>query len=305
MVKNTKMKRVLIIGKNSYIGNHIADWLRSRPDGEFEVEKLSVRDDTWREKDFSVYDALVHAAALVHQPEVTDEKLYHAVNTDLPYAVALKARTEGVRQFLFISTMAVYGVTKSLKGEWITGETEPRPRDLYGSSKLAAEQKLMELRNEAFRITIVRPPNVYGKSCPGRYISGFASIVRKLPAIPAAYEDARQSMLYIDNLTELIRILIERRLEGIFMPQDEHPVNAVELMEGIAHGLGINRKRSKGLGRLVRCFSGLALVTKAYGGVAYEEGLSDLGFHYRVKSFQEGIRSSVSNTGVVEHSVGG
>ena len=291
------MKRILITGKNSYIGNHIQEWLLRSSENEYQINKISVRNKTWESEDFSAYDVLIHVAGIVHHPEIQDEELYKRINTDLPVEIAQKAKTEGVRQFIFFSTMAVYGVEKSLKGEIISKDTKPEPNGLYGKSKYLAEQELRKLSDEGFKTVIVRPPNVYGRDCPGNYISGFSSVVRKLPAIPSAYEDTRQSMLYIDNLTELVRQLIDHEAEGIYMPQDDRPISAVELMEGIAKALGIRRRRSNLLGFFMRVLCWTSIVRKAYGGVMYDQELSSIVFPHHAVSFEDAINRSIE-TGI-------
>lgn len=104
------MKNVLIIGKDSYIGNHIDLWLSER---RFLVHQLDVLTEDWKTFDYSNYDAIVHVAGIVHRPECNDWKLYQRVNTDMPIAIACMAKKQGVKQYVFFSTMGVYGVGKS------------------------------------------------------------------------------------------------------------------------------------------------------------------------------------------------
>ncbi|MBO9597284.1 MAG: hypothetical protein J7559_05620, partial [Cohnella sp.] len=80
------MKRILITGANSYIGNNFANWLNRYSD-KYLVEKITVRDDLWREQDLSQYDVVFHAAAVVHKKEKPGlESLYLRINRDLPIA---------------------------------------------------------------------------------------------------------------------------------------------------------------------------------------------------------------------------
>lgn len=286
--------KVLITGENGYIGSHIGEWIAEK-EPDWEVERLSVRDDAWKDKDFSSIDVIIHTAGIVHHPEIKDWFVYNKVNTVLTQDIAVKAKKDGVKQFVFFSTMAVYGKEKKLQPNKITLEDKPNPSSMYGKSKLLAEQKLQELESEGFRISIVRPPNVYGKACPGGYIAGFTKIVRLLPAIPFAYENVKQSMIYIDNVCELARLLIVDRIGGIFEPQDDHAVSAVELMTGISNGLGLTRPKSKVLGFAVRLLSWLSIVRKAYGGIEYDDDLSKInGSSYVVVPFTKGIQSTVA-----------
>lgn len=216
---------ILIIGKNSYIGNHIDEWLSQHG---HQVEQLDVLTDEWKTFDYSPYDAIVHVAGIVHQPNCQDWDLYKRVNTDMPISIATMAKEQGVKQYVFFSTMGVYGVGKKLKQNIIDEQTSLNSDSMYGKSKLMAEEGLLKLQDGTFTVAFVRPPSVYGKGCRGGYITGFTSIVRKLPVIPRAYENVKQSFIYIDNLSELVRLVIEKNLKGVFCPQDDKAVSANE-----------------------------------------------------------------------------
>ena len=100
------MKRILITGKNSYVGNSFEKWLSRYPD-DYVIEKISLRDESWKEHDFSKYDVVYHVAAIVHKKEKPDMKsLYFKINRDLTVELAKKAKNSGVKQFIFLSTMA-------------------------------------------------------------------------------------------------------------------------------------------------------------------------------------------------------
>lgn len=282
---------ILIIGKNSYIGNHIDEWLAKLG---HQVTQLDVLTDKWKTYDYSPYDAIVHVAGIVHQPKCKDWELYKRVNTDMPIEIATMAKKQGVKQYVFFSTMGIYGVAKSLKPTVVDTDTPLQPEGMYGKSKYMAEEGLKMLQDETFDVAFVRPPSVYGKGCRGGYITGFTSIVRKLPVIPKAYENAKQSFIYIDNLCELIRLIIEKRMQGIFCPQDEKAVNANELLCAIANGIGKKYRESGFLGLFVRLFRFIPLVKKAYGGVEYSQSLSSIeGADYVIVPFDEGIRRTV------------
>lgn len=284
--------KILIIGKNSYIGNHIDDWLSKYG---HEVVQLDVLTDEWKTYDYSPYDAIVHVAGIVHQPNCQDWELYKSVNTDMPIAIAKMAKEQGVKQYVFFSTMGVYGLGKKLVPNVVDEDTPLLAMGMYGKSKLMAEEGLMKLQNDSFHIVCVRPPSVYGKGCRGGYITGFTSIVRKFPVIPQAYENVKQSFIYIDNLSEFVRIAIEKRLNGAFCPQDDKAVSANELLETISKGIGKKYHSSRLLGLGIRSLSFLPLVKKAYGGVEYSKKLSTIeNLNYVIIPFEEGMRRTVN-----------
>lgn len=284
---------ILIIGKNSYIGNHIDKWLTAN--GHY-VKQLDVLTDEWKNYNYSNFDGIIHVAGIVHQPKCNDWSLYKKVNTDMPIQIASMAKNQGVRLYVYFSTMGVYASGKKLSGSIINEKTPLQSDDMYGRSKLMAEEGLSKLHNNSFNIAFVRPPSVYGEGCKGGYITGFTKIVRNLPIIPRAYLNARQSFIYIDNLCECIRLIIENNLSGIFCPQDDKTPNANELFEAIANGIGKKYHDSKFMGFLLQLISFIPLVKKAYGGIEYSRSLSDIkGYNYIVVPFQEGIKQTVKN----------
>jgi len=286
------MKKVLIIGKDSYIGNNIDKWLTAKG---INVTQLDVLSDGWKNYNYSGFDAIVHVAGIVHQPQCQDWELYKRVNADMPESIAKMAKAQGVKQYVFFSTMGVYGVGKKLKPNIVDDNTPLEADGMYGKSKLLGEQALSALQDESFMVAFVRPPSVYGKGCKGNYISGFTSFVRKLPVIPLAYQNVKQSMIYIDNLCELIYLIVEKRLKGVFCPQDEKAVSAIEILSAIAEGLGKNVKTSRLLGWMVHIVCFVPIVVKAYGGIEYSQSLSDIeGCNYKVVKFREGMHRTVS-----------
>lgn len=286
--------KVCIIGKDSYIGNHIDNWLSLR---DVEVFQLDVLKEDWKNFNYSSFDAVIQVAGIVHRPDCHDLDLYRRVNTDMPIEIARRYKSSGQQKktFVFLSTMAVFGVSKRLKKNVITDDTPTTPRGLYAQSKKAAEDGLMTLQSDDFNVVIVRPPNVYGKDCRGGYITGFAKAAKKLPIIPYAFSDIKQSVLYIDNLCELIHQLIQNNRYGVFMPQDDKAVSAIEIIKAIGAGLGIKVRTSRLLGIAVCLGQFLSIIQKAYGGVEYSHELSDIaGIRYRVVPFDKAIELTVN-----------
>lgn len=283
---------ILIVGKDSYIGSHLHDWLTYH---DHQVKILDVLNDEWKSFDYSHYDVIVHVAGIVHQPKCNDWELYKRINTDMPIAIATMAKEQGVKQYLFFSTMGVYGLEKELIPNIVSKDTPLWAEDMYGKSKLMAEEGLLKLQDSHFNVVCIRPPSVYGKGCRGGYISGFTKVVCRLPVIPFAFNHVKQSFIYIDNLSELVRLILERNLSGIFCPQDDRAVSANELLEAIANGIGKKYRSSWLIGLIVRFFCFIPFVKKAYGGLAYSKILSTIpGLDYVIVPFDEGIKRTVS-----------
>ena len=166
------MKKILITGANSYIGTSLEKWLGKNPD-KYYVDTVSTRDDAWKKKDFSEFDVVFHVAGIAHIKETKENQdLYYKVNRDLAFEAAKKAKAGGVKQFVFLSSMSIYGQDVGPIGI----NTIPNPKTAYGKSKYEAETMVLELEDDSFKVAILRPPMVYGPNSKGNYqlLSKFA-----------------------------------------------------------------------------------------------------------------------------------
>lgn len=285
------MKKILITGANSYVGTSLERYLSQWPDG-YQVDTVDMVDGSWREYSFRGYDAVFHVAAIVHKEErkkdPAQQELYDRVNHRLAVETAQKAKQEGVEQFVFMSSASVYGLTAPLgKTVMITADTPLKPADNYGLSKFHAEESLKTLAGENFKLAILRPPMVYGKGCKGNY-PALVKLATKLPVFP--WVDNRRSMLYIDNLCELVRLVIDDRAQGVFCPHNDEYVNTADLVNLIAHAHGKNILILKGFGwalSLLRPFT--AMVDKAFGSLCYDDQISAYPRNYCVKDLQTSV----------------
>lgn len=291
--------KILIAGKNSYIGCHIGQYVLEQ-DPAAQVDYISVRDDRWKEMDFRGYDSVVFAAAIVHRKDITDPEIYRKVNTVLPFAFAKKAKEDGVKRFVFLSTAAVYGQGKTLpKTNWITRDTPLNPTGLYGKSKLEAEQLLLPLEDDGFLIFAVRTINVYGKDCPGNYFSQLAKLAKWLPLHPKAYADVKQGCIHVRSLSRLCYFLLQADRGGIYHAQDPEPVSTYEILQALSNGMGLRR-----LGLPceipVRWVPRFSLMVKLFGGVAYDPELArcTLG-DYSTVPCKDGLSQMMERSGTV------
>ncbi|WP_214744405.1 NAD-dependent epimerase/dehydratase family protein [Exiguobacterium sp. s189] len=274
------MKKILITGESSYIGKEFKNWINYKFPILFQVDCISIRDNKWRKVSFSEYDVILHLAAIVHKKETPDmEELYNQVNCNLTIDLAKKAKVEGVNQFIFMSTMAVYGEVGEIKKVKIIDEnTKPAPSTLYGRSKFTAENRLKDLISDKFKIAIIRPPMIYGPNCPGNY-SKLIYLAERVPIFPLI--NNQRSMLHINNLNDLLFNMINDESEGIFFPQDEEYINTSILVKSLAEKNGKNLVLSRSLGRLIEIFGfKVNLINKVFGNLVYEK-------KYRKRSIYE------------------
>ena len=286
------MKKILITGANSYIGTSFEKYMAQFGD-EYQIDTVDMIDGTWREKDFSGYDAVFHVAGIAHSDSgkisKEKEKLYYAVNTDLTIETAKKAKADGVKQFIFMSSAIVYGNSGPIgKGKRITKDTPVHPANCYGDSKVQAENGLRKLEDDSFRVVILRPPMIYGKGSKGNYPL-MSKMAQKLPVFP--YVKNRRSMLYIENLCEFVRLMIENAEQGTFWPQNREYSNTSEMVKmiGAAHGKNVHLIRGFEWSlKLLGLFTGI--VDKAFGNLYYDKSLSLYKSNYRVCSLEESIK---------------
>jgi len=291
------MKKVLITGANSYVGTNVERWLLKENEIEkkYCVDTLDMLNAEWKKKDFSEYDVIFHVAGIAHADvgSVSQERqqLYYDVNTKLTIDVANKAKAEGVRQFIFMSSMIVYG---GCKEKIITKETEPIPANFYGDSKWQADKYLQTMNTDVFRVVIVRPPMIYGAGSKGNYPE-LVKLATKLPVFPKVKNS--RSMLYIDNLCQFIKLMIDNEEKGVFFPQNAEYTVTSEMVKMIADAKGHKIILIPGLGWLVKLMTkvpgkvgGLAL--KAFGNLTYDMTMSMYKDNYNVCSFNSSIEMS-------------
>lgn len=257
------MKKILITGANSYIGTSLEKWLEQWID-DYAVDTVDMIDGTWKNKEFSEYDVVFHVAGIAHIKETKENaELYYKVNRDLVYEVAQKAKSDGVKQFIFLSSMSVYGMETGV----ISKDTVPAPKSNYGKSKLQAEELIAPLKEVNFKVAVVRPPIIYGKGCKGNY-TRLEKFALKSPIFPDIKN--KRSMIEIDNLCEFVKLLIDNESMGLFLPQNEEYVCTSDMVKSIAeeHGKGIIM--TKLFNPLLRVLK-VSTVNKVFGDLVYEK----------------------------------
>ena len=288
------MKKILITGANSYIGMSFEKYMQQYA-SEYQVDTIDMIDGTWRDRDFSGYDVVYHVAGIAHSDNgkisKEKEKLYYTVNTDLTIETAKKAKAEGVKQFIFMSSAIVYGNSAPLgKEKIITKETLTSPANCYGDSKVQAENGILPLVEDTFKVVILRPPMIYGKGSKGNYPM-LAKFAKKLPMFP--YIKNQRSMLYIENLMEFVRLMVENEESGIFFPQNAEYSNTSEMVKMIGAVHGKKVRLVKGFTwvlKILSIFTGL--INKAFGNLVYEDKISEYKQEYRKFTLMESIEET-------------
>lgn len=301
------MKTILITGVTSYIGNAVARYLQEynqKSSELYHVDKISLRGDEWEKMDFTPYDTILHVAGIAHADigHVSEETqaLYYNINCYLTEKVAKKAKAAGIRQFIYMSSVIVYGDSAPVgQKKMITENTPPQPSNFYGDSKWQAEQRLRALESEDFAVAVLRPPMIYGKGSKGNFPT-LVKLAGSFPVFPATANE--RSILYVENLAEFIRLLIERGIGGTFFPQDTVYASTPELVRQIGSALGRKIRLWKLLNPLVRAAAGMpgkigGMAGKAFGSLTIAQELSNREItDYQLYSLEESIQRSVAGT---------
>ena len=282
------MKHILVFGKDSYIGTNFEKWLNKSKEGNYNISSISSKDDEWRKADFSKYDVIFCLAGIAHvSANKKLEDLYYKVNRDLPIEVAKKAKAEGVKQFIFMSSMIIYGADGKI-GQFkiIKEDTSKVPIDFYGRSKLEADEAIQKLSDEKFKTIIIRAPMVYGPNCKGNFPK-LKKIAKILPIFPDI--ENNRSMIYIDNLVECIKQNIDNENSGVIYPQNKEYVSTKSIIEAMAKAMNKKMHFVMIFNPILKLLSKkINYINKIFGNKVYDKSLSG-DFSYCVVDFETSI----------------
>lgn len=217
--------KLLVTGSSGYLGSSFIKQYQDK----YQFDTFSLLAQKIEDIDFNGVDVVLHCAALVHQKVESSHEKYNEINVAYPVKLAKLAKQNGVKQFIFISTIAVYRESKDRLDE----NTTCNPITFYGKSKLEAEKELLKLNDNTFTVSIIRPPMVYGKDAPGN-IESLVRLVKKSPIIPLGGINNKRSFVYIGNLCHLVDVVIEQEKSGVFLASDDEPLSTTRLIELIA-----------------------------------------------------------------------
>lgn len=283
------MKKVLLIGQGGYIGTAVSNYLAKYPD--YKVDSVSSMNEEWSLISFTGYDAVYNVSGLAHaNARKGTEEQYYDVNGRLPIKVAEKAKKEGVPLFIQMSSMIVYGDMSELyKDKMITANTVPEESTVYGKSKMYAERGLNKLAEDGFQVAIIRPPLIYGKDARDNF-PRLVKFAKTFPVFPKLHNS--QSMLYIDNLCELVRLIIDNNQGGTYYPQQEVYIETSKLVKDFSDAFGKKMVLTKIFNPLLRLLSPcFGFIHKAFGSITYEMSMSDsFDGKYRVVGYEESVK---------------
>lgn len=218
---------ILITGSNSFVGRNFINNSANN-----KVDEISLFETTPERINFNKYDVVLHLVAIVHQSKRIPESQYFAVNKDLCIQVAEQAKKSGVKQFIFLSTVKVYGKFKPGSGPW-NEDSVCKPEDSYGKSKYEAEIALKKMETSDFTISIIRTPLVYGVGVKANMLS-ILRLVHRFKILPLANISNKRSFTSAENLVAFIDRIIELRASGVFIAMDQKPLSTTEIVNLIS-----------------------------------------------------------------------
>lgn len=281
----------MLVGKGGYIGGKFTEYInKNYPD--WKLDAVDSINKKWLDADFSGYDAVYNVSGLAHaNARQGTEEQYYAVNGQLPIDVASKAKEEGVPLFIQMSSMVVYGDMSGLgKEKIIYADTIPEEPTIYGKSKMMAERGLHDLIDDKFQIAILRPPLIYSENARDNF-PRLVNFAKKMPVFPKLKN--QQSMIYVDNLCELVHLIIENQKGGIYYPQQEVYIETSKIVKDIADTVGNKMWQTKIFNPILKILSKsekLAFIHKAFGSITYDMDLSNhFDGKYRVVSYPQSI----------------
>lgn len=224
------MKKILVTGASGFIGQRFLEYNKGR----YEMTAISLRNTTIQDINLDGYDVILHLAGLAHQLDEKSAHKYDQVNFELTKELSLAAAENKVGQFVHTSTIKVFG---DIEGK-IDNDTPRNPNgDPYGESKLKAEKFLERIVDKNMAIAIIRPPLVYGPGVKANMLN-LMKICAKNIWLPFKGIDNKRTMVFIDNLIEMINTIIDKTSSGIFMAGDADPVSTTKLVRSIRKSMG-------------------------------------------------------------------
>ena len=282
----------MLVSIGGYIGVTFTENIKKNyPD--WKIDAVDSMNRKWAESDFCGYDAVFNVSGLAHaNARQGTEELYYQVNGQLPIDIATKAKAESVSLFVQMSSQIVYGDMSGLgEDKMITINTVPSEPTVYGKSKMMAERGLLKLVDDTFHVAIMRPPLIYSESARDNF-PRLVNFAKKMPIFPKMKN--KQSMVYVDNLCELIKLIIENNKGGFYFPQQECYIETSKIVADIAKAAGNKMWQTSIFNPALRLLSKipkLDFIHKAFGSITYDMEMSNhFNGKYRVVSYEESIK---------------
>lgn len=226
------MMKLLLTGSNGFVGSYFKKYYETI----YDIQAFSFLKDNFEALHVRGVNTVVHLSALVHQMGGASAEEYEKINVAQTVQLATKAKEAGVKHFIFISTVKVYGEEND---EVYTESFTCKPQDEYAESKLKAEDELCKLEDSNFEISIIRTPIIYGYGVKAN-IRNLINLIAKVSILPFGGINNKRSFVYVGNLCAMIDKIIETGESGTFLASDDRALSTTEFIKLIA--LAMNKK---------------------------------------------------------------
>jgi nucleoside-diphosphate-sugar epimerase len=186
-------------------------------------------------------DIVIHLLARVHvmDEQAADPLLeFRNINVDATIALAKLAAKQGIKRFVFLSSVKVNGELTSYKP--FSESDLPHPQDAYAISKWEAEEALRKIsKDTGMEVVIIRSPLVYGPNVKANFLKMMQYIKRGIP-LPLGAIQNKRSLISIDNLVDFIMTTIShpKAANETFLISDDEDVSTTDLLHRIAQCMG-------------------------------------------------------------------
>lgn len=245
-----QIDKTLITGANGFVGRHLMAELTSKsaPIVAVSREQVSIsgvatlgigtfdKQTNWAQHLEGVCN-VVHLAGRAHvlkETESDPRTAFMRSNVDATVTLAKAAKTAGAQSFIFLSSIAIYAPDQKHLNQGST----PNPQSDYGHSKWTAEQELMSLQDENFRVLILRPPLVFGPNVSANFARLLSLAWAGLP-LPLGGVKNQRTMLYVGNLVGAITASLQRHeaLSGAYLVADAQQISTPMLLKTLADSM--------------------------------------------------------------------
>lgn len=218
-IRNQKIHKEIIVISRRKSSNDYIEYIYNNP---FEIGQEAFND----------FDIVYNYFGLAHKSDTKNKEQFYKINYELAVNLAAKAKAAGVKKFVHMSSVSVYGYIDE-----ISINTLEEPETHYGRSKLMADKALLKLADEKFSVLLLRPPMIYGPGAPGN-MKKLISLVNYLPLLPFKNAHENRAFLCIDNFMFLLKKAIADDLDGIQLLCDVRTFSTKELVELIIQTSG-------------------------------------------------------------------
>ncbi len=294
-------KVILIIGGSSFVANSFIRYHKgnysiqtvSRTKTEYHNEVIITDFGDIPNDLFEKADIVINCAAVVHQQKSTPTETYHQINYELALSLGRKAKASGVKFFVQLSSISVYGGYS-----FIDESTIEKPSNDYGKSKLLADKHLLKLASNNFVIIIMRAPMVYGGIGAKGNMIRLVHLVNK--GFPLPFKNAlnKRTFIHIRNLIGYIEAAILNKQTNIYLVGDSKSTSTKDLVELIANKLNTKLKLITFPNWIVSLLIKIKpnIFEKLYGTLIVDTKFSSKTLNYYPNySIEDGIEEMINN----------